>query len=353
MSTVVAILMKDFAESKTRLAGALAAAEREGVALALFRRVQTFFAMHFPDFERLVVTPSSRVAIETTACGAIPLMEEGESGLNRAAQSAFVWAKNRGGNRLLVVPADIPLWLRSEVEELLDEGTNYDLVVARAHDGGTNALLIDLARADRFEFCYGPDLAKRHGDAALAVGLRSLTRHWSFLGHDIDTVSDWLVLSQKLSGLRDAIPNISNYKERPGDDVDLILAQLYAEHKVPLRRARFRLSSAGRVGRAEMVQRTGIELIALPDVPTIKPGDDLVSVIKTGFDRLGLAPADGDIIVLAQKIVSKAEDRFVDLTSVKPSPAAETLAVEVDKDARLVELICLNHGASCATGKIF
>jgi coenzyme F420-0:L-glutamate ligase / coenzyme F420-1:gamma-L-glutamate ligase len=88
-----------------------------------------------------------------------------------------------------------------------------------------------------------------------------------------------------------------------------------------------------------MVQRTAIELIALPDVPAIKPGDDLVSVIIAGLGRLGLEPADGDVIVLAQKIVSKAEDRFVDLASVKPSREAEMLALEVGKDARIVDVI--------------
>lgn len=199
MRTVVAIPMKDPADSKTRLAGTLTAAQRERMALALFRRAQTFFATQFPEFERLVVTPSPRIATETTASSAMALVEEGTRGLNSAAQSAFIWAKTRGGDRLLIVPADIPVWLRSEVDELLDDGQKYDLVIARAHDGGTNALLIDLVRADRFQFCYGRDSARRHADAASVADLSSITRQWPFLSHDIDTVDDCLVLSQKLS----------------------------------------------------------------------------------------------------------------------------------------------------------
>ncbi|OAF17039.1 hypothetical protein AYJ54_37480 [Bradyrhizobium centrolobii] len=204
MKTVVAIPMKGPAESKSRLAEALSAAQREQMALALFGRVQTFFATQFPDFERLVVTPSPRIATEAAARSAVALVEESTRGLNKAAKSAFIWAKTRRYDRLLIVPADIPVWLRSELDELLDEGRRFDVVVARAHDGGTNALLIDLMRTDRFDFCYGVDSARRHADAASAAALSSITRQWPFLGHDIDTVGDCLVLSQKLSSMTDA-----------------------------------------------------------------------------------------------------------------------------------------------------
>ena len=54
--------------------------------------------------------------------------------------------------------------------------------------------------------------------------------------------------------------------------------------------------------------------------------------------RAGLSLAHGDVVVFAQKIVSKAENRLVDLKRVTPSPEAETLAGEVGKDARLVEV---------------
>ncbi|MDE5458943.1 hypothetical protein GWE18_40750 [Bradyrhizobium sp. CSA112] len=129
MRTVVAIPMKDPADSKTRLADALTATQREHLALVLIRRAQTFFATQFPDFERLVVTPSSRITSETTACNAVALLEKGTRGLNRAAQSAFMWAKKQGVDRLLVVPADIPIWLRSEADELLDDGRRHNVVV--------------------------------------------------------------------------------------------------------------------------------------------------------------------------------------------------------------------------------
>lgn len=82
-----------------------------------------------------------------------------------------------------------------------------------------------------------------------------------------------------------------------------------------------------------------LELIALPDFPLVKAGDDLATLVLEGLARAGARLAAGDVVVLAQKIVSKAEGRLVDLASVTPSPEAFTLAEEVRKDPRLVELV--------------
>src|SRR5258706_12960897 len=71
----------------------------------------------------------------------------------------------------------------------------------------------------------------------------------------------------------------------------------------------------------------------------VRPGDDLARLMIGACERSGLAPADGDIVVVAQKIVSKAEGRYVDLAKIRPSPRAAALAAEVDKDPRLVEVI--------------
>ena len=81
-----------------------------------------------------------------------------------------------------------------------------------------------------------------------------------------------------------------------------------------------------------------VELLAVPGFPMVKAGDDLGRLID---ERLkgDLALRRGDVVVLAQKIVSKAEGRVIELASVKPSPRAIELAAEVQKDPRLVELI--------------
>ena len=71
----------------------------------------------------------------------------------------------------------------------------------------------------------------------------------------------------------------------------------------------------------------------------VRPGDDLAALLIAACEQGALAPADGDVVVVAQKIVSKAEGRYVDLAQVRPSARAESLAAQVDKDPRLVEVI--------------
>jgi coenzyme F420-0:L-glutamate ligase/coenzyme F420-1:gamma-L-glutamate ligase len=78
---------------------------------------------------------------------------------------------------------------------------------------------------------------------------------------------------------------------------------------------------------------------ALAGVPLVRPGDDLAAIILAAIANSGEDLRDGDVLVIAQKIVSKAQNRFVYLNMVEPSRRAERLAREVNKDPRLVELI--------------
>lgn len=80
-------------------------------------------------------------------------------------------------------------------------------------------------------------------------------------------------------------------------------------------------------------------LTPLPEIPLIQPGADLAGIILASLQQASLALQDGDILVVAQKIVSKAEGRQVNLAAVQPSPDARELAAKSEKDARLVELI--------------
>jgi coenzyme F420-0:L-glutamate ligase / coenzyme F420-1:gamma-L-glutamate ligase len=84
---------------------------------------------------------------------------------------------------------------------------------------------------------------------------------------------------------------------------------------------------------------TSLEVIALNGLPLIKAGDDLVELIASSLKRNGVEPRAQDVLVVAQKIVSKAEGRMVDLATINPSAQAIALAEDVDKDARLVEVI--------------
>jgi coenzyme F420-0:L-glutamate ligase/coenzyme F420-1:gamma-L-glutamate ligase len=82
-----------------------------------------------------------------------------------------------------------------------------------------------------------------------------------------------------------------------------------------------------------------LTITGVSGVPMVQPGADLAAITLTGFAASGLSPEDGDVLVVAQKIVSKAEGRIVDLATVAPSPYACDLAAELDKDPRLIEII--------------
>jgi coenzyme F420-0:L-glutamate ligase / coenzyme F420-1:gamma-L-glutamate ligase len=77
----------------------------------------------------------------------------------------------------------------------------------------------------------------------------------------------------------------------------------------------------------------------LPKIPLIQPGDDLADILLASLQTAHITPEDSDILVLAQKIVSKAEDRLINLTTITPTKEALELAKRSGKDPRLVELI--------------
>ncbi len=82
-----------------------------------------------------------------------------------------------------------------------------------------------------------------------------------------------------------------------------------------------------------------LTLYPLSGVPAVRPGDDLAGLVLAALDTSGLALQDDDVVVLAQKIVSKAEGRLVALRSVEPTARAGEIAAAAGKDPRLVQLI--------------
>lgn len=82
-----------------------------------------------------------------------------------------------------------------------------------------------------------------------------------------------------------------------------------------------------------------LTLTPLIRIPLIRHGDDLADIIVRSLSETGIELQDGDILVLAQKIVSKAEGRMVNLTTVTPSLRALELAEQTQKDPRFLELV--------------
>lgn len=82
-----------------------------------------------------------------------------------------------------------------------------------------------------------------------------------------------------------------------------------------------------------------LTLTPLPGLPIIQTGDDLSGLVLKALRHTGIDMQDGDILVFAQKVVSKAEGRRVNLADVQPSDRALHIASEIDKDPRLIELV--------------
>ncbi|HTQ33234.1 MAG TPA: coenzyme F420-0:L-glutamate ligase [Stellaceae bacterium] len=82
-----------------------------------------------------------------------------------------------------------------------------------------------------------------------------------------------------------------------------------------------------------------VEIIGLPGVPMVQPGDDLGALAISALVDAAIAPEPDDVLVIAQKIVSKAENRFVDVSTMIPSAEAEALAAQTAKSAKFCEVV--------------
>ncbi len=82
-----------------------------------------------------------------------------------------------------------------------------------------------------------------------------------------------------------------------------------------------------------------LRVIGVGGLPDVSAGDDVAALVREAADIRGTPLADGDVLIVTQKIVSKAEGRVIALAEVEPGPEARRLAQETEKDPRLVELI--------------
>jgi coenzyme F420-0:L-glutamate ligase / coenzyme F420-1:gamma-L-glutamate ligase len=102
---------------------------------------------------------------------------------------------------------------------------------------------------------------------------------------------------------------------------------------------------------ADYTAPSQLELVALRSLPMVKTGDELAPLIVTACQRQAWTLQHGDVLVVAQKIVSKSEGRLVRLADVTASARAIELAARTAKDPRLVELILSESKAVLRVGK--
>lgn len=82
-----------------------------------------------------------------------------------------------------------------------------------------------------------------------------------------------------------------------------------------------------------------ISIIPIPGVPQVQPGDDLTALLLNAIDRANIGVENGDVLVICQKVVSKAENAIIDLKTITPSPFSQQIAELWEKDPRMVEVV--------------
>ena len=99
-----------------------------------------------------------------------------------------------------------------------------------------------------------------------------------------------------------------------------------------------------------MTRAGPVTLTPLAGIPVVREGDDVARLVGDAIEAADIAPAEFDVVVVTQKIVSKAEGRRVRLSDVEPSPRALELAASLDKDARMIEVVLGESNAIVAHG---
>jgi 2-phospho-L-lactate guanylyltransferase len=194
MTLWTVVPVKPFEEAKTRLAGALGAAQRCALAARLFDlALQTVlrFAQTRPV---LVVTGSERIIRMAVDLGAQALLESAPDGLNAALRQAAAHVCRHGGSQLLAVATDLPLLEVEDLSALEASATQGYAIAPDVHLAGTNALLLPASAAPPFAF--GPDSYAVHRAAIRKLGAEPGIVTRPGLALDIDRPEDLAAIAR-------------------------------------------------------------------------------------------------------------------------------------------------------------
>ncbi len=189
--------VKPLRRGKSRLAAAMTDDERAELNRALLEHtLRTLTGLKEVE-EVLVVSRDSSALAMARELGARTVQEDGAPTLNTALKRATVVAQVYASRGVLVIPADLPLLSRSDVQTLLERAVDPPVVVIAPdrHEKGTNALL--LSPADLIEYDFGGDSFRRHCERARKAGARLEIVKLPSLGLDLDLPED-LELIRKL-----------------------------------------------------------------------------------------------------------------------------------------------------------
>lgn len=182
------IPVKSLSTAKSRLAPYLCQGQRETLVLDMLHHVLRVL-LDSEVFERVsVVSADERVLKKAQLWGATSLFEE-KHGHNHALHAAALRDQNDGTTALLTISADLPLLASTDIRDLVEQSTRYEVVLASSREGtGTNALLVRPPLA--IPYLFGPDSLQRYTEAARQMGLSATIYHTTGLATDIDTIDD-------------------------------------------------------------------------------------------------------------------------------------------------------------------
>lgn len=305
--TSILIPVKSTARAKKRLGSLMDQETRQRLSLVMLEDV---LGAVMPTAGYLVdavyVATSDPEAIHLARRQGATILEEAvQRSESHSVDSASRICARRGVEALLTIPADIPAVRGQDIEAILGEATSARavLLVPSRNQRGTNAIWRRPPEAIPSRF--GFDSFRKHQAEAETRGLV------------------WAALE---------VPRIAVDIDEPED--------LAAFLKFPGRtRTRAFLEDLGMVGRLMGEKGSGISLAGLPGIPEVAEGDDLGRLIADAVERRGDRLETGDVLVVAQKVVSKAEGRVVSLAEIAPSGLAREFAEAWSKDPRFVEVV--------------
>jgi coenzyme F420-0:L-glutamate ligase/coenzyme F420-1:gamma-L-glutamate ligase len=298
---VVVIPAKEFSGAKQRLADALPASARAALARAMLEDVLA--ALTGAPVDRvLVITPDAEVAAVAERWGAMVLREEEGQGHTAAVARGVALCREWGATVLLTVPGDLPCLTADELRRILEACRPAPAAVFVPSRSGLGTNAACLAPPDAVPLRFGEPSFADHLAAARARGIEPVVLPLPGAGLDIDRPED-------LDALRRA---------GPGTRAAAALGAPAAPPSPPASR---------------------LEVFGIRGLPDLRPGDDLAGLALARAAAQGTPFEPGDVVVLSQKAVSKAEGRLVRLADVAPSSLAVEVGRTQKKDPRLIEVI--------------
>jgi coenzyme F420-0:L-glutamate ligase/coenzyme F420-1:gamma-L-glutamate ligase len=304
--TAILIPVKSTARAKGRLGAVLDQHARQRLSLAMLGDV---LAAVMPAAGSLVdavyVATSDPEAIALARSHGAAVIEEGE----QRSESHSVDAASRacvaqGIEAVLTLPADVPAVQTADIRSLCETLSDRAVVLVPSRDDkGTNAIWRrpPLAIPSRFGF----DSFRKHQAEAEAQGLAWAALRLARPAVDIDEPED-----------------MAAFLAFPGET-----------------RTRALLEDLGVIERMAGLNDRGLSILGLPGIPEVTEGDDLGRFVIEAAIRAGTGLRSGDVLVVAQKVVSKAEGRVVSLKELNPSGLAREFAETWGKDPRFVEAV--------------